>query len=98
MTEAMERRFAQYHHDNPHVYVLFKKYALQVAQRGHPRFSAKAVFERLRWHLLFETKGDVFKLNNNYTAYYARMLMQKEPRFKDFFRVRDNSGRTRTQP
>lgn len=79
--------FSEYHEKNPQVYVLFKKYAQMALDRGFKKFSAKAIFERLRWHYSVETEGDEFKLNNNYTAYYARKLMA-EPEFMGFFELR----------
>ncbi len=84
--------FEQYHSDNPQVYELFRKYAVMALDRGFTRFSAKAIFERLRWHYSVETSGDEFKLNNNYTAYYARKLMAEDSRFKDFFELRKHKG------
>lgn len=92
MTSIAER-FEEYHRDNPHVFRLFKKYSETAMERGYTRFSAKAVFERLRWHYQMETEGDDFKLNNNYTAYYARMLMREDARFADFFELRERGGR-----
>lgn len=92
MTNIAER-FEEYHRANPHVFRLFKNYSAQALDRGYTRFSAKAVFERLRWHYQMETQGDAFKLNNNYTAHYARMLMAEDNRFTDFFELRERGGK-----
>jgi hypothetical protein len=87
--QTIQDKFEIYHQDNPHVYELFKKYARMARDRGFNKFSAKAIFERLRWHYMIETSGDVFKLNNNYTAHYARMLMDDDEAFDGFFETRE---------
>lgn len=88
---AIAEKFEEFHRENPHVYEYFRQYSLQALDRGYDRFSAKAVFERLRWHFQMETKGEEFKLNNNYTAYYARLLMKQDERFKNFFELRERT-------
>lgn len=90
MSKNWKAEFEKFDQENPHVYALFKKYSKMAKDRGYKRFSAKAVFERLRWYYAFETKSnDEFKLNNSYTAYYARKLMSEFPEFADFFETRE---------
>lgn len=93
--ETIERRFQRYHMDNPHVYELFLKFAKTVKQKGFVKYSSKSIMERLRWHLNFETTGDTFKLNNNYTAYYARMVIENNPEFEGFFELRERKRNDR---
>lgn len=81
-------RAQQYDADNPRVYVLFKQYAQQMKATGREHFGAKAIFERIRWEMALHTYGDEFKINNDYTAYYARKLMEDMPEFVGFFRTR----------
>lgn len=90
LPNTLAQKFEQYHKDNPHVYKLFLKYAKQVKSLGFDRFSSKAIFERLRWHLSFETKDydSAFKINNNYTSFYARKVMSEYPEFINFFETR----------
>src|SRR5690606_38342079 len=85
----MERDFEKYHAENPQVFRLFHMYASEVKARGYKRFSANAIFERIRWHMNIETKGDEYKLNNNYRAFYARKLMVEVPGFEGFFEIRE---------
>jgi len=88
------QKFQEYHRENPHVYDLFLKYAKQVRNSGFDRFSSKAIFERLRWHLSFETHDcdGAFKINNNYTSFYARKVMEENPEFINFFETRARKG------
>ena len=88
---TIQLRFDTFHAENPHVYKLFLQYSRTVKAKGYTKFSAKAVFERLRWYFNFETKsdGDDFKLNNDYTALYARKAMIENPDLQDFFNLRE---------
>lgn len=86
--DKISRKFIQYHNDNPHIYALFVKYAKQAHNAGYMHYSANAIFERIRWHVDVETRGDQFKMNNNYRALYARMAMKDYPELRDFFRTR----------
>jgi len=87
-TMNLDDRFQQYHHDNPHVFPLFVRFTLEAKKRGFKNFGAKAVFERIRWHMNFETIGDPFKINNSYTALYVRLLESEHPEFIGFYRKR----------
>jgi len=85
----LDTRFQEYHEQNPHVYRLFRQYAMQAMRSGRERFGGKAVFERLRWHFAFETKDpEGFRINNSYVSRYVRMLINEHPEFKDFFSIR----------
>lgn len=84
--------FWAYHSENPHVYELFKRYAHDLRRAGRNHYGAKAVMERIRWHYSVETLGDDFKLNNNYTSCYARLLIMQDSRFASFFQTRRTPG------
>lgn len=88
MTKVLEGRFKVYHEENPHIYDLFQRFAGEALGRGYKNYSANAIFERIRWYVNVETVGDQFKINNSYRPYYARKLMEDDPNFKDFFRIR----------
>ena len=85
----IEQRFMQYHEDNPQVYTIFKHMALKAINNGHTIYSAKTIMEVVRWHHDIQTRGEPFKVNNNYTAYYARKFMDDFPSYKGFFVTRD---------
>ena len=87
MTTEITRRFSIYHSKNPHVYELFKKFAFAAAAEKK-QYSADAVLHRMRWYTDIETRGDIFKINNNYAAYYGRLFMADFPQHEGFFRTR----------
>ena len=79
--------FCQYHKDNPQIYMKFKKLALHLINKGRKHYGAKAIFEVIRYNTVIEGNDD-FKVNNNYTAFYARLFEQDHPQYGGFFSKR----------
>ena len=85
--------FWAFHHDNPQIFELFRAYCTDLRRAGREAYGAKAVIERIRWHLNVEVRSaDDLKLNNNYTSCYARLLVEIDPSFASFFRLRRGKG------
>ena len=82
------KTFEQYHNDNPQIYKAFRLFASQAKQKGFKNYSAKSLFEIIRWHTPIKS-GEVFKIDNNYAPDYARKMMAENESFKGFFRVRE---------
>lgn len=85
------RRFFAFHRANPHVYRHLERLALRLRARGAPHYGIKALFEGLRWEIALgqiTDIGDGLKLNNNHTAYYARLLELHHPELAGWFRSR----------
>jgi len=73
---------------NPHIYELFERYALEIAATGK-KFGAKLLAERVRWETYFNTPtGEGYKICNNYVAYVARKLVADHPHLKNLLRFR----------
>lgn len=86
--QTIEERFAAFHGRNPQVYGALRQMALEAKRRGNRQWGMKGLFEVLRWQHAMATEGDPFRLNNNYTALYARLLMDQEPELTGFFELR----------
>ncbi len=80
--------FIGFHTRNPSVWELFKKFTWQAIGAGRDRYSADAICHRIRWHTDIETHGEEIKINNNYTAYYARLFHAAHPEHAGFFQNR----------
>ena len=87
MTDKIAQNFAKFHQSNPHVYELFDRFTRQMMASSAVG-SAKLIFERLRWELMLRTDTEAPKLNNNYTALYAREWEKRNPARKGFFKKR----------
>lgn len=85
---TLRERFEQYDTMNPHVYGLFRRFALEAVDAGNTALSASLICERIRWEVQVVTRGDQFKINNNYRAFYSRKFMQQFPMYDGFFRIR----------
>ena len=82
-----DKQFAEHLQNNMEMYKLFERFALEAAQyRTH--FSARAIFERMRWETLMNEKDSSFKINNNWVPNYAQKFMDEHPSLKGFFRMR----------
>lgn len=88
ITNKIEKAFWKFHEENPHVYVLFDRFANEVVRAGRDVFSVSLIIERIRWYTNIETHGDDFKINNNFRAYYARLWMKNNPQHNGLFRIR----------
>lgn len=78
--------------ENPIVWKEFEKTCFKIISRGLKHYGAKAIFEIIRYHRSIETNDPKFKLNNNYTAYYARKFIKKHQEHENFFEIRKSKG------
>ena len=81
--------FLTFHEENPHLYRELVKLARELKAAGHRRYSIKGLYETLRYRWSLRTKGEPVKLNNNYTAHYARLIMAQERDLEGFFSTRE---------
>ena len=90
----LREAFARFHREHPEIYVLFDKFAQQAIARGHRRFSADALLHRIRWEASVETAGTPYKINDHFSAYYARLWIENNPERENFFELRVAEGET----
>lgn len=90
---TLEQKFAAFHQANPHVYTNLRRLALDAKRRGR-QVGIKMLYEVLRWQYAMQTSGDDFKLNNSYTSFYARLLMEHEPELIGYFETRTQTWQT----
>lgn len=87
---TIDEAFEEFHGNNPHIYRNLRFLAFQAVNAGRKRIGIKFLFERLRWEYCVKSVHDEsdYRLNNNFTALYARMLMDAEPCLDGVFEVR----------
>jgi len=82
-------RFEAFHESNPRVYEVLVRLAREwVARTGRHKLGIGALYERARWENALATTDPDFRLNNNYRAFYARMIMAREPDLAGLFDLR----------
>jgi len=83
----LEEKFLEFHAKHPEVYSALSKFAHQWRDRKGPdaRLGIKMVIERVRWELALGARDESPRLNNNHSAFYARLLMAQEPALEGMF-------------
>jgi len=82
----------KFHAEHPEVMEMFDKFAIDRINRGFQKYSAKTIFERIRWETAVPFDVDPkaeFKLSNNHTAFYSRAFMNVYPQYKGFFATKE---------
>tara|TARA_B100000963_G_C22628321_1_gene673527 strand:- start:1085 stop:1492 length:408 start_codon:yes stop_codon:yes gene_type:complete len=109
--QEMREQCEAFHKKHPEVWRLFVRFTQELIAAGHRHYSAKGIFERIRWEQdvvkpqwkedgfvgsgcinggqpVSYAKKQHFKLNNNYSSFYARRFMTMFPDHGGFFRTR----------
>jgi hypothetical protein len=86
----IDREFLAYHEANPHVFDKIVSYTFHLRLAGRKRYGIAAIIERVRWDYATSTSEDDkgFKINNDFRSRYARLIEQKYPELKGFFKTR----------
>ncbi len=85
---TIAERALRFHTRNPGVYAYAVRISRYTKARGVNHYGIGAIWEIMRFKYL-ETHGDIYKLNNNYRAWYARRIMALEADLAEFFSIRD---------
>ena len=85
----------RFHRKNPKVWALFQKFTFQLIRRRFRHYSVMGVISRIRWEtdVPNPSGGSEFKMNNNYSPFYARRFHKEFPDHDDFFRLREQSSK-----
>ena len=86
--DSLQDQFERYHYENPHVYDLYKRFAIELLAAGRKRYGIAGITERIRWHTAVTTTDSEFKISNNYRSRYARKLMQEIPELQCMFKLK----------
>jgi len=88
---TIQERFQQFHTDNPWIFKKLLSMTTDLMRKGKSKCGIKMLWEVLRWEVEIGTitVGKDFKLNNNYTSRYARMISDHHPMYAKIFSLRD---------
>ncbi|MES1975713.1 MAG: hypothetical protein V4472_24920 [Pseudomonadota bacterium] len=91
LDSRLEQHFWTFHTANPDVYRHLVMLARDLVSRGHRKLGMKMLFEVARWRSMLSTTDETspFKLNNNLTSRYARLIMTNEPDLDGVFDLRE---------
>lgn len=81
--------FEDFNRNNSHVYTTLVRLAREwVNQTGQHKLGIKTLYERARWEIAVTTNSPDYQLNNNFTAYFARLIMARERDLDGLFDLR----------
>ena len=83
-----EQRFRDFHAANPEVYSEIVNAARKLKASGRDVYGINSLIEVVRWHRNLTTRGDEFKINNNFAPFYSRLIMARELDLENFFHTR----------
>lgn len=83
--------FLAYHQKYPEIWKHFERLSLMVWNTGRRKYGAQTIVHNIRWHVEIENRGEDFKINNEFIAYYARVFLIKYPEAAEagFFELRE---------
>ncbi|MFE3992334.1 hypothetical protein ACFXPW_11735 [Streptomyces goshikiensis] len=85
---TIQQRFEAFHALNPWVMRHLENLVQDAIDRGFQRIGIGMLFELLRYRYGEATRGDEFRLNNDYRSRYVRKLISSRPDWADFFEIR----------
>ena len=92
--DQMRDECQRFHEAHPEVWEEFVELAFIAINRGYESYGAKTIWEVMRWKRDIGGEGlDSFKVNNNYTAYYARRFHRMYPGHDGFFQLREQKSK-----
>lgn len=83
-----QQKFDKFHKENPKVYEELLALAKQAHDRGRSKIGINMLVEVVRWNRYIQTRGDVFKINNNFAPYYVRLIIENHPELEHLFELR----------
>mgnify|MGYP001296110418 CR=1 FL=1 len=87
---TIQERFEAFHAANPWVYQALEALAADWLAHGHKRVGVKALFEVIRWQYGRRTAdpSSAWRVNNDYSSRYARLLIDRHPEWCDAIEIR----------
>jgi len=86
------KRFQVYHAENPDVYDALASLARKFrsnSNNAQRKIGIKMLYEVLRWNYYISVETtEEYKLCNDFTACYARLLMRQEADLKNAFQIK----------
>lgn len=84
----IKQAFYAFHMANPWVVVELEKIAWEMMKHGHRKLGVQELIEVFRWETRRHTISKQFKINNNFAAHYARLIMDRNPHWGQVFELR----------
>ena len=90
--KTIESAFDEFDSENPQVFKQLVLEARDAKAAGLKKFSVKTILGVIRWSKM-KTTGEPYKINDAFTALYARKLIRRYPEFKDSIDLRNRRAK-----
>lgn len=89
----IDKKFFEFHNKNPKVFELLVFLTKKAKKAGFKKYSIKTILHNIRWRMdidynIKKPYGKPYKINNNFSSRYVRLLEKKYPEFIGFFEKR----------
>lgn len=95
---ALWKEFEKFDAAHPDIWQQFESIALDLIHRGKTHYSADSILHVIRFHRDTSTSGADVKINNNFSACYARKWAKRHPDYEKFFERRKSKVDPKPQP
>ena len=85
---ALGRDCVTWHNRNPQFFTLFERFTNEAISRGHNNLSGWLIANRVRWETNIVTRGNEYKIKNDFIALFARLFMVRHQQYIGFFRTK----------
>ncbi|MFJ4010294.1 hypothetical protein [Streptomyces sp. NPDC090026] len=85
---SIQERFEAFHQLNPWILDQLEALTADCVDRGLKRVGIGMLFEVLRWQYGRATRGEPWKLNNDFRSRYVRTLLELHPEWSPLFETR----------
>lgn len=85
---TIQDRFDAFHQANPWVLQALEALAADWFAHGNEKVGLKALVEIVRWQYGRSGRGSSWRLNNNWTSRYARLMVERHPEWADKIETR----------
>jgi hypothetical protein len=85
---ALGREWFRWHKENPEFFILFERFTAEAINRGHKNLSGWLIANRVRWETSIVTRGNEYKIKNDFIALFARLFMVRHQEYVGFFRTK----------
>ncbi len=98
---ALWQTMLAFHNANPHVYKRLREICDDLRRTGWSHYSMRTLVCVLRFEADLASRGEEVRidgaarkvaLNDHHSVYYARMLIEEDPSYADFFELRAAEG------
>jgi hypothetical protein len=86
--DALQAKFDKFNVDNPHVLVMIEDKIREARAAGVRRIGMVLIINQIRWQTMITTTDKDFKINENYSSRYVRLICQRHPEWESMFEQR----------